>query len=71
VPEYGYRLGGFPPSRYALELVISSLFGLLGTAPARWCLQRVSPRLLGRVFVRLRRLWKKGTRGIKVHELRG
>jgi coenzyme F420 hydrogenase subunit beta len=70
VPEYGYRLGGFPTSRYALELVISSLFGLLGTAPARWCLERVSPRLLGRIFARLRTLWKKGTRGIKVHELR-
>jgi len=68
-PEYGYRLGGFPPARYALELVISSLFAILGTAPARWMLERVSPRLLGKMFVKLRTIWKRGTRGIKVREL--
>jgi coenzyme F420 hydrogenase subunit beta len=70
VPEYGYRLGGFPRSRYAMELVVSSLFAILGTAAARWCLERMSPRLIGRLFVRLRTFWKKTTRGIKVHELR-
>jgi coenzyme F420 hydrogenase subunit beta len=69
-PDYGYKLGGFPKSRYALELVISSLFSILGSAPSRWLLERVSPRLLGRIFVHLRTLWKKTTRGIKVHELR-
>lgn len=69
-PDYGYRLGGFPISRYVLEFVISSLFALLGSSPARWLLERVNPRLLGRVFVHLRTLWKKTTRGIKVHELR-
>ena len=70
VPDYGYRLGGFPASRYALELVISALFGLLGSAPARWLLERISPRLLGKIFVRLRTVWKRTTCGIKVHELR-
>ncbi|MBI4661357.1 MAG: Coenzyme F420 hydrogenase/dehydrogenase, beta subunit C-terminal domain [Verrucomicrobia bacterium] len=70
VPDYGYRLGGFPPLRYALELVISSLFVVLGSAPARWLLERVNPRLLGKIFVRLRTIWKRVTRGIKVHELR-
>jgi coenzyme F420 hydrogenase subunit beta len=69
-PDYGYQLGGFPASRYALELVISSLFSLLGSAPARRLIERVSPRLLGRIFVHLRTLWKRTTRGIKVHELR-
>ncbi|MBN1421166.1 MAG: Coenzyme F420 hydrogenase/dehydrogenase, beta subunit C-terminal domain [Planctomycetes bacterium] len=69
-PEYGYRLGGFPPARYALELVISSLFAILGTAPARRMLECVSPRLLGRIFVKLRTIWKTGTRGIKGRELR-
>lgn len=70
VPDYGYRLGGFPRARYGLELVISSLFALLGSAPARWCVERVNPRWLGRLFVHLRTLWKRTTRGIKIHELR-
>ena len=69
VPDYGYRLGDFPRSRTALELVISSLFLLLGSPPARACLQWINPVWLGRFFVRLRTVWKRTTRGIKLHEL--
>lgn len=69
VPDYGYQLGGFPLARYALEAVISALFALLGTRPARRALECVPPTWMGRLFVRLRTLWKRGTRRIKLHEL--
>jgi coenzyme F420 hydrogenase subunit beta len=69
VPVYGYEPRRFPPSRYVLEVVIVTLFALLGTRPARWCLERISPRLMGRIFARFRTLWKKSTRSIKTREL--
>lgn len=68
-PDYGVAPGRFPVSRHVLEWIISALFVLLGSGAARWCLTRTNPRWLGRVFVRLRTLWKKATRGIKAHEL--
>jgi hypothetical protein len=69
IPDYGYRLGGFPLSRRILEFAISGLFAVLGTRIARRCIQCVSPRFMGKVFVHLRTLWKKATHGIKAREL--
>lgn len=71
VPDYGTSFGRFPILRYALEVAISALFALFGTRPARWLLERTSPRLLGALFVRFRTLWKRATRGVKTKGLAG
>jgi hypothetical protein len=69
VPDYGYTLSGFPLSRYLMELIISILFLILGTKPARWAVERVSPSFIGRLFEKSRKLWKKATFGIKRENL--
>lgn len=69
VPDYGYTLSGFPLSRYLMELIISILFLILGTKPARWAVERVSPSFIGRLFKKSRKLWKKATFGIKRENL--
>ncbi len=65
VPDYGYTLSGFPPSRYLMELFISSLFLLLGTWPARRAAEIFRPAFIGRIFEKTRTAWKKSTRSIK------
>lgn len=65
VPDYGYKLSGFPVSRYLMELVISSLFLLLGTWPARRMVELFKPAFIGRIFERTRTAWKRSTRSIK------
>jgi coenzyme F420 hydrogenase subunit beta len=69
VPDYGYRLKDFPMSRYFMELVILSLFLILGTAPARWLVERISPSWIGRIFEKSRNIWKKSTYRIKRNNL--
>lgn len=69
VPDYGYRLSGFPVSRYLMELVISSLFLLMGTWPARRTVELFKPEFIGRIFERTRRTWKRSTRSIKRKDL--
>ncbi|MFC2114972.1 Coenzyme F420 hydrogenase/dehydrogenase, beta subunit C-terminal domain, partial [Bacteroidota bacterium] len=65
VPDYGYKLSGFPASRYLMELLISSLFLILGTWPARRIVELLNPSYIGRIFERTRNTWKKSTRSIK------
>ncbi len=65
VPDYGYRLSGFPVSRVLMELLISTLFLLLGTWPSRRMVELLKPAYLGRIFERTRNTWKKSTRSIK------
>ncbi len=69
VPDYGYQIKGFPFSRYLMEIVISSLFLLLGTKPARHLVSKVRPDVVGKIFQKLRTLWKKITYNIKRHQL--
>lgn len=69
IPDYGYELKGFPFSRFLMELVISALFLVLGTGPARWMVERFSPEFIGRLFERSRTRWKRSTRRIKRNEL--
>lgn len=71
VPDYGYKLGGFPLSRYVMELFIISLFLVLGTGVARYLAELIPPSLIGRVFEKSRILWKKATFGIKRENLNG
>ena len=69
VPDYGYRLSGFPVSRYLMEAVISGLFLILGTWPARRFVEIFRPEFIGRMFERTRKVWKRSTRNIKRKEL--
>lgn len=71
VPDYGYSLSGFPFSRYLMELLITSLFLLLGTSVARYVVEKIPPSLIGRIFEKSRNLWKKATFGIKRENLNG
>lgn len=65
VPDYGYRLSGFPASRYLMECLISSLFLLLGSWPARRMSELFSPVFIGKIFEKTRSTWKNSTRTIK------
>jgi len=65
VPDYGYRLSGFPASRYFMELLISSLFLLLGSWPARRMVELFKPEFVGKFFEKSRKAWKNSTHSIK------
>jgi coenzyme F420 hydrogenase subunit beta len=69
VPDYGYRLGGFKLSRYLMEIVISSLFLVLGTWPARRFIEVFPPAFIGRIFEKSRTAWKRSTHAIKRKDL--
>lgn len=64
-PDYGYRLAGFPFSRYLMEFIIDAMFLISGTWLARWTSERIPPDVIGRVFERARKTWKRSTYRIK------
>ncbi len=68
-PDYGYELKGFPVARYLMEIVISSLFIVMGTAPARFIADRIPMRWMGALFETARTRWKKATHSIKRTQL--
>ena len=70
VPDYGYRIHGFPLSRYLMEIIISGLFIMLGTAPARFIADRIPIHWMGTLFEIARTRWKKATHGIKRSKLK-
>jgi coenzyme F420 hydrogenase subunit beta len=57
-PDYGYRPLAIPLTRQFVELIISGLFLLCGTAPARAAVERIPLALLGPFFNTLRKRWK-------------
>lgn len=68
-PDYGYTIKGFPFSRYLMEFAIDSLFIILGTRPARWLVAQVPPAVVGSIFEKTRKFWKKATYSIKREDL--
>jgi len=68
-PDYGYRLKGFPISRYMMELVIDALFLILGTGFSRWVAEKIPPQTIGSIFEKARKFWKKSTYKIKREKL--
>lgn len=68
-PDYGYRLSGFGISRFLMELVIDSLFLLLGTGMARWLIELLPLSFVGSMFEKSRNIWKKSTKDIKRRQL--
>lgn len=69
VPDYGYELKGFPLKRVMMEVVISTLFLMLGTRPARWIAEQFPPSFIGRLFEWSRVRWKRSTHRIKRDQL--
>ncbi|MFP4471333.1 MAG: Coenzyme F420 hydrogenase/dehydrogenase, beta subunit C-terminal domain [Bacteroidales bacterium] len=70
IPDYGYTLGGFSFSRYMMEMVISSLFIVLSTRPARWTVEQFPPGFIGKLFEKARTAWKNSTKKIKRRDLK-
>jgi coenzyme F420 hydrogenase subunit beta len=69
VPDYGYTINGFSVSRYMMEIIIDTLFIILGTKIARFIVEQFPPAFLGRVFEKTRTIWKKSTHKIKRNNL--
>jgi hypothetical protein len=69
VPDYGYVLKGFGFSRVMMELVIDTLFVVLGTRLARWMVEQLPPTFVGNLFEKSRNIWKKSTKNIKQQKL--
>jgi coenzyme F420 hydrogenase subunit beta len=69
VPDWGYSLKGFKFSRYLMEIIICTLFLLCATRLARWLVERVPPGLIGRIFEKTRKVWKRSTYSIKRNDL--
>jgi coenzyme F420 hydrogenase subunit beta len=68
-PDWGYEIKGFTISRHLMELAIDALFLVLGTAPARWMVERIPPKTIGKIFEKARNTWKKSTHKIKREKL--
>ncbi|MFO7670650.1 MAG: coenzyme F420 hydrogenase/dehydrogenase beta subunit N-terminal domain-containing protein [Bacteroidales bacterium] len=69
VPDWGYQIRGFSTKRIFMEVIISTLFILLGTRLARWTVEQFSPTFIGKIFERTRTTWKKSTHHIKRESL--
>ena len=68
-PDYGYVMKGFTFKRCLMEAFIDSLFLLMGTRFSRFLIEKVPPALVGRVFERSRKIWKRSTKKIKHAQL--
>ena len=69
-PDYGYVMKGFSFKRHLMELIIDSLFIILGTGVSRFIIERIPPKTVGRVFERSRNMWKRSTKKIKTSQLK-
>ncbi|MEN8158181.1 MAG: Coenzyme F420 hydrogenase/dehydrogenase, beta subunit C-terminal domain, partial [Bacteroidota bacterium] len=69
IPDYGYTLKRFPLKRILMEVMISTLFRLLGSRLARWAVEQFSPTFIGNIFERTRTSWKRSTHNIKRESL--
>lgn len=56
--------------RVIVELVISSIFAVCRTAPARWVMEHIPERILGPLFNKLRLAWKGASKPAKRKGLR-
>lgn len=65
VPNYGYRPKHIPLSRKMVEVVISLIFAVCGTRPARRVVEYIPIGLLGPVFNTLRKSWKSASKPTK------
>ena len=71
VPDFGYRPAHIPPSRQLVELVISGIFLVGGTRPARRLIEALPLSLVGPLFNTLRKTWKDLSKPTKRKGLAG
>lgn len=64
-PDYGYAPVRIPPSRYLVEVVISTIFAVGRTRLARWAVERVPIAVLGPLFNTARIRWKQLSKPVK------
>lgn len=69
IPNYGYTLKGFSTKRFAMELIISFAFIVLGTALFRNIVEKIPPSFTGSIFEKSRKIWKNATYSIKRKDL--
>lgn len=69
IPDWGYVNKNFPISRWLMEIIISALFRVLGTPPARWIVDHLPSEFVGKIFEKSRDRWKASTRSIKRKDL--
>ncbi len=69
-PDYGLHPVGTSPGRYLVEVVVSGLFAIAGTAAARRALQLIPEKVIGPVFNWLRLNWKAMSKPTKRKGLR-
>jgi coenzyme F420 hydrogenase subunit beta len=63
--DFGMKPDPLPAGRVLVELVISSIFWLAGTAVSRWFVERIPERIIGPFFNRLRLTWKAASKPTK------
>lgn len=64
-PRYGMRPERIPFSRKMAELVVSTLFTIGSTAPARFVLRLIPEKWIGPIFNKLRLSWKNASKPTK------
>ena len=64
-PDYGMRPERIPFSRKVAELVVSTLFTIGSTWPARFVLRMIPEKWIGPVFNKLRLSWKNASKPTK------
>lgn len=70
-PDYGLDPDPIDAPRIFVELVISTIFAICRTAPARWVMEHIPERILGPLFNNLRLAWKGASKPAKRKGLRG
>jgi coenzyme F420 hydrogenase subunit beta len=64
-PDCGLAPAGTGTARILVEIVISSIFTICRTAPARWVMEHVPEKILGPLFNNLRLAWKNASKPAK------
>ena len=65
IPDYGYRPAHIPLSRKLVEMVISTIFWLCSTRPARKLVEYIPINIIGPLFNTLRKSWKSASKPVK------
>jgi len=64
-PDYGLRPSTVGLTRIAVEIVISGVFLICRTRPARWIVERIPEKFIGPLLNRLRLIWKSASKPTK------
>ena len=68
-PVYGYQVKAKKWRRYAMEVIIDIVFWIAGLRFSRFLVTKISPAWMGKIFEKLRTIWKKMTRSTKQLDL--